>query len=353
MKCFHCDSCRMMVFFENDHCVKCGHPLGFLPDVLKLSALESMPDKKSRPSSPKVAKQVYRNCANGTQFQACNWMVPDNDPNPFCVACRLNEVIPDLSESKNLERWKKLELAKRRCIYTFLELGLPIERAADAKQAPLRFRFLQDKENAPVKTGHENGIITVNIAEADADEREHRRVTFHEPYRTLVGHFRHESGHFYWDRLIADSPNLKRFRELFGDETLNYDSALQTYYKQGPPADWQSRTVTAYASSHPWEDWAETWAHHLHIMDTLETAASFGMSVNPDNSANRTSQADSPIMFDKQMSFDSLLTNWIPLTCALNSINRGMGLSDLYPFVIPPAVVEKLRFIHQVIDRSN
>ena len=353
MRCFHCDSCKMLVFFENDRCVKCGHPLGFLPDVLKLSALESMPDDKSRPASPKVAEHVYRNCANGTQFQVCNWMVPDNDPNPLCVACRLNEVIPDLSGSKNLERWKKLELAKRRCVYTFLELGLPIEGAAEANQAPLRFRFLQDQDNAPVKTGHENGIITVNIAEADADEREHRRLTFHEPYRTLVGHFRHESGHFYWDRLIADSSNLKHFRELFGDETVNYDLALQTYYEQGPPADWQSRTVTAYASSHPWEDWAETWAHHLHIMDTLETAASFGVSVNPDNSDNRASEAAAPIMFDEQMSFDSLLASWIPLTCALNSINRGMGLSDLYPFVIPPAVIEKLRFIHQVIDQSN
>ena len=141
---------------------------------------------------------------------------------------------------------------------------------------------MEDAQNKPVKTGHENGVITVNIAEADEDEREHRRLAMHEPYRTLVGHLRHESGHFYWDRLIANSPNLIQFRELFGDETLDYEVALEAHYKQGPPAEWSERNVTAYASSHPWEDWAETWAHYLHIMDTLETAASFGVGIDPD-----------------------------------------------------------------------
>jgi hypothetical protein len=234
-----------------------------------------------------------------------------------------------------------------------LKLGLPLDGAPDSNQSPLSFRFLGDKANAPVQTGHENGVITVNITEADADEREHRRLTFHEPYRTLVGHFRHESGHFYWDRLIANSPNLNRFRKLFGDETMNYDAALKIYYEQGSAKDWHDRMVSAYASSHPWEDWAETWAHHLHIMDTLETAASFGMSVDPDNTAGNGSAKISPIAFDEQMDFGTLLTDWIPLTCALNSINRDMGLSDLYPFVIPPAVVEKLRFIHTLIRESK
>ena len=355
MKCFHCDNCGMMVFFKNDLCIKCGHPLGFLPDVLDLSALETASENQWRASSSLAQKRVYRNCANGQQYKICNWMIPENDSNPLCAACRLNEVIPNLAENKNLERWEKLELAKRRCLYTFLKLGLPVENARGGKQPSLRFRFLEDEENSPVKTGHQDGVITVNIAEADDDEREHRRLTLHEPYRTVVGHLRHESGHFYWDRLIANSPNQKRFRELFGDETADYDAALKNYYQQDSSADWQGRTVTAYASSHPWEDWAETWAHYLHIMDTLETAASFGVSVNPDNAANDASQKISPIMFNEQMDFDKMMEGWIPLTCALNSINHGMGLSDLYPFVIPPAVVEKLRFIHQVIKsvRSN
>jgi hypothetical protein len=343
----------MMVFFENNLCVKCGSQLGFLPDVLDLSSLEPDANNQWAATLSPTEKRIYRNCANGQEHKICNWMVPVDDPNPLCVSCRLNEIIPDLTGNKNLGRWAKLELAKRRCIYTFLKLGLTIQSAAGTGQISLSFRFLEDKENEPVITGHQDGVITVNIAEADDDEREHRRLTLHEPYRTVVGHLRHESGHFYWDRLIANSQNLNRFRELFGDETVDYDTALKLYYQKGPPGDWHDHTVTSYASSHPWEDWAETWAHYLHIMDTLETAAGFGVSVNPDNVANSASQKISSIVFNEQMDFDTMLAGWIPLTCALNSINRGMGLSDLYPFVIPPAVVEKLRFIHQVINKSN
>jgi hypothetical protein len=353
MKSFHCDSCDMLVFFQNDHCVKCGHPLGFLPEVLDLSSLEKVADNQWRASSSLAAEQIYRPCANGTQFGVCNWMISEDDSNPFCIACRLNEVIPNLDQPKNIERWKKVELAKRRCIYTFLKLGLPFANSAHPNQPALSFRFLEDIQNKPVKTGHENGIITVNVAEADEDEREHRRLAMHEPYRTLVGHLRHESGHFYWNRLVANSPNLIRFRELFGDENLDYNSALQTHYKQGPPAEWPERNITAYASSHPWEDWAETWAHYLHVIDTLEAAASFGVGIDPDNTDNGNGSTVEPIFFEQQKDFDSLMTEWIPLTSALNSINRGMGLPDLYPFVTPPAVMEKLRFIHQLIHESK
>jgi hypothetical protein len=140
---------------------------------------------------------------------------------------------------------------------------------------------------------------------------------------------------------------------LFGDEMLDYGVALQTYYRQGPPADWQGRTVTAYAGSHPWEDWAETWAHYLHILDALETTACFGVNVNSGDMVSAGSQKNVPIIFDEQMDFDTMLKQWVPLTCALNSINRGMGLADLYPFIIPPPVVEKLRFIHGVIQKSK
>lgn len=353
MKSFHCNSCGMMVFFENDRCVKCGHSLGFLPDRLELSALEIAPDGGLCALSPSASGKHYRNCANGLKQEICNWLVPVVDANPFCAACRLNQIIPDLTKTYNVARWKKLELAKRRFLYTCLKLGLPTQSPSGSNQPTLSFQFLEEQENAPVKTGHQAGVITINIAEADEDEREHRRLNLHEPYRTLVGHLRHESGHFYWERLIAQSSNWSRFRELFGDETLSYDAALQRYYQHGPPADWPTRTVTAYASSHPWEDWAETWAHYLHIMDTLETAASFGISVNPDNAPNNSSHNAPPVRFNEWMDFTHMIADWVPLTCALNSINRGMGLSDLYPFVIPLAVVEKLRFIHEVIHAPD
>ncbi len=335
-----------MVFFENNRCLKCEHELGFSPAGMEMLALEKGDGDTLKLAGKKPGSRAFRRCANGIQHGVCNWLVPAYDNNAWCAACRLNEIIPDLSDPKNLPRWSKLELAKRRCIYTFLKLGLPLEAGTDPQSKPLRFRFLQDKPNDPVKTGHEDGIITVNIAEADEDERERRRLNFHEPYRTLVGHFRHESGHYFWDRLIANSPHLERFRALFGDETADYGAALQTYYQQGPAKDWSTRTVSAYASSHPWEDWAETWAHYLHITDTLESAASFGLGMR-DTTPNQSGYL--PIKYAERMEFDRMISEWPPLTTALNAINRSMGLSDIYPFVIPPPVVEKLRFIHQVV----
>lgn len=347
MKCFHCNGCGLMVFFQNDHCGQCGRSLGFLPETLNLAAVELNSQNLWVPFAADANDRAYRSCANEQPDQICNWMVPADDPNPFCVACRLNDTIPNLTVRGNLERWRKLELAKRRCLYTLLQLQLPTEGIPGEGRPSLRFRFLGDDPNgSPITTGHENGIITLNIAEADADERESRRLKLHEPYRTLIGHFRHETGHYYWDRLVANTPHLQPFRELFGDETVNYGAAMQAYYQQGPPTDWAARHITAYASAHPWEDWAETWAHYLHIMDTLETAASFGVSVNADKGAGQISAPK----FRTQVNFDELLAAWFPLCCALNSINRGMGLPDLYPFVIPPAVVEKIRFIHHLIN---
>ena len=336
MKTFHCSHCGKMVFFENHRCLNCNHSLGFLPDTLELIALE---DSKGGDGHP-------RQCANGQEHGVCNWLAPADDPHPLCQACRLNEVVPNLSDPRNLMRWSKLELAKRRCLYTFLRLGLPLSAKPGSELPSLRFRFLEEAPNAPVKTGHQDGVITVNVAEADDDERERRRINLHEPYRTLVGHFRHESGHFYWTWLIQDSPHLARYHELFGDETADYDAALQTYYKQGSPTDWAAKAVTPYACSHPWEDWAETWAHYLHIVDTLESATSFGMGVK-DNVSDQARPLR--IKYDSSMDFQEMLAEWTPVVCALNAINRGMGLSDLYPFVISPPVVEKLRFIHQVV----
>ncbi len=234
MKCFHCDSCGLQLFFENDRCVKCGHTLGFLPDVLTLNALETRGGNLWQTCDRDPAGRVYRQCANGQSHQICNWMVPASDPNPLCVACRLNQVIPNLTGEENIKRWKKLELAKRRCVYLFLKLGLPLDGAAGGDPTGLRFCFLEDTGTATVTTGHQRGVITVNVAEADDVERERRRLILHEPYRTLVGHLRHESGHFYWDRLIGNSPNQTRFRELFGDETRDYETALQGYYQQAP-----------------------------------------------------------------------------------------------------------------------
>ncbi len=281
-------------------------------------------------------------------------MVAIDDPNRFCISCRMNEMIPNLAISGNLDRWHKLEMAKRRIVYTLMRLGLPMEAAPEQKRPALRFKFVEEVAGgAPPLTGHLNGLITINIAEADDAERERRRVSLHEPYRTLLGHLRHEVAHYCWDRLIADSKWLARFRQLFGDETTNYAAALKQHHQQGPPPDWQVGHVSAYAAAHPWEDWAETGAHYFHIMDLVETAGSFGVTLKPNHPAARSMTVDPKAFDDRNADFNKVLENWFPLTHALNSLNRSMGLPDAYPFVLSTQSIEKLRFIHEVFQTTR
>jgi len=350
MKPFFCDVCGSLVFFENVSCVTCGHTLGFLPDALDLSAVESAPADQWRALAAPARGRLYRFCANGREHAVCNWMVPIEDDSPYCRACQLNEVIPDLGIEGNRERWHRLELAKRRLIYTLLKLRLPTEADPQTNAPALRFRFLGDAPGgtAPL-TGHADGVITINIAEADDAVREQRRVNLHEPLRTLLGHFRHEVAHYTWDRLVARTARLDKFRKLFGDERADYAAALQRHYQSGPPADWSARHVSAYASAHPWEDWAETTAHYLHIIDTVETAAGFGMSLRPRHPAAESMTADPNQAVQPQAGFEAILAAWFPLTYALNSLNRGMGLPDLYPFVLSATAIEKLHFVHDAI----
>lgn len=354
MKAFQCDHCGSLVFFENVQCVRCGRVLGYLPDIGDLSAIEPEDGKVWLALAPAANERRYRQCKNWPQHQVCNWLVPVEDPNPFCVACRLNDMIPDLDVSGNRKRWRKLEAAKRRIIYTLMRLGLKIDGAPGQNGSALRFRFLGNIGYGPMPlTGHSKGSITINISEADDDERERLRVHLLEPYRTLLGHLRHEVAHYYWDQLISGTPRLAEFRRLFGDEELNYDAALQKYYQQGPPADWQSRHISGYASAHPWEDWAESWAHYLHIVDTMETAASFGITLSPTHPDAKAMTADLTRDAEPDPNFDRVLQHWLPLTCALNSLNRGMGLPDLYPFVLSEPAMDKLQFVHEVVQSAR
>jgi len=218
----------------------------------------------------------------------------------------------------------------------------------------MAFSFLEnDPAAGQVFTGHESGLITINIAEADDPFREKMRVQMGEAYRTLLGHFRHEIGHHYWNRLIQDSPWLLRFRERFGDERADYAQAQQRHYDGGPPQDWGLRFVSAYASMHPWEDWAETWAHYLHITDTLETARAYGLALRPKPVTDAPPQPRLAVRRLDPHSFEDLLAGWLPLTVALNNLNRSMGLPDSYPFILSDTAIEKLRFVHEVIESTT
>lgn len=350
MKVFRCDHCRQLVFFENVRCVNCDHQLAFLPDLGVIGSLD--PDGAEHWTSPipRAEGQRYRLCRNYTQANVCNWAVQAEDPNPLCTSCRLTEVIPDQSKPGHDAAWYKLEVAKRRLVYTLLTLRLPVRNKKDDPELGLAFEFKADPDDPAeprVLTGHADGVITMNVAEADDAERERVRNQFQEPYRTLLGHFRHESGHYYWDRLVRDTEHMERFRELFGDERADYGEALERHHASGAPADWPARFVSAYASAHPWEDWAESWAHYLHMTDTLETAASCGVSLRPPRPGDPELRRVADPVDDDEEPFDDLMASWFPLTYMLNTLNRGLGQPDAYPFVLSPAAVEKLRFVHE------
>jgi hypothetical protein len=351
MRLFTCAACGQTLYFENSQCTRCGHPLAFLPDHGLLAAVRADDPVTGLlvPVDERLGPDRYRPCGNQIDQGACNWAVPEKDDQRFCRACRLNRLIPNLAEPGSKDAWLKLERAKRRLLYTLAGLRLPIEPSDPASRGGLAFSFARDEPGAErVLTGHNDGVITINVAEADAPFRERIRQELGEPYRTLLGHFRHEIGHYYWDRLIAGSKWLAPFAALFGDPGADYAAAVKQHYDSGPPADWPNRFVSAYASTHPWEDWAETWAHYLHMVDTLETARSFGVAIQPAPTGGRQ---EPPIVtpLAEVEDLDGLLAAWVPLTLALNSLNRSMGLGDPYPFVLPPPALEKLRFVHDVI----
>jgi hypothetical protein len=306
--------------------------------------------QRKKPHRRSQASHHYRLCRNHVQYQACNFVVPSHDPNPLCVSCRQTRLLPDLSLPQNQERWYRIEVAKRRLFYTLAKLGLAsTDPPPDERDGPV-FEFLADLPGQQVLTGHCAGVITLNIAEADDAERVRRRVALHEPYRTLLGHLRHESGHYYWDSLIKDAGRLDAFREKFGDETADYAQALNAYYAAGgAAAGWQQYHVSAYATAHPWEDWAETWAHYLHMVDLLETASSYNTRlVVPGNDADEVEEVTSP--FERiAPDFGHLVDQWVPLTLLLNSLNRSLGQDDAYPFALTQQALDKLRFVHNVI----
>ena len=353
MKIFHCGRCDQLVFFESTTCVNCGHALAYLPDRADVIALEPDGEDGWRPPETGWSGRPYRLCRNYTQEAACNWAVPADDPGEYCRSCRLSRRIPDLGRPEHRAAWKLMEAAKRRLIYSLIALGLPVATKAEDPVGGLAFEFLADPDPGmpgdPVLTGHDEGVIVINIAEADHAERERRRLKMHEPYRTILGHFRHEIGHYYWDRLILGSARLGDCRRLFGDERLDYGEALQRHYKEGAPADWAESFISAYATMHPWEDWAETWAHYLHMTDTLETAVACGLSLQPKRPDEPAMDPEIEVIGQRPKSFDQLIARWFPLTYVLNNLNRGMGLQDAYPFVLSTPAIEKLRFVHEVI----
>ena len=350
MKLFQCQKCGQLLYFENTRCERCHSLLGFDARTMDLLTLIRQPDGTFS-LYPQDTPQL-RYCQNA-EYRACNWLVPLDASTPFCHACQLNRTVPYLKDEQNLALWRKLEIAKHRLVYSLMQRGLPTQSKFAYPDTGLAFDFLADQtlpsgEVQRVMTGHADGVVTINISEADDARRVQAQQSMGERYRTLLGHFRHEVGHYYWNTLVWNTPYLDAYRKLFGDERADYGEALKTHYAQGAPPDWSEHYISAYASSHPWEDWAETWAHYLHLMDTLATAYALNLRVKPratDDQGLAASIDRDPYQIGD---FDELYAQWLPLTVAMNSINRSMGQPDLYPFVIPAPVVKKLKYVHTV-----
>jgi hypothetical protein len=341
MRLYTCTNCKELLYFENSACLNCQHPVGFDVKAFSLLTLNKDAEGYVPVNHP---YELLRYCSNA-DLGTCNWLVPAAQASPFCRACELNRIIPELSSQENKEKWQRIEVAKHRLVYSLLRIGLPVgpKRMASETEG-IAFDFKADATpGTRVMTGHDNGVITLNIEEADESELTRHKLDLGEKYRTLLGHFRHEIGHYYWELLIKDSAYLPRFRQLFGDEQEDYGDALKSYYRNGIQVNWNDFFISPYASAHPWEDWAESWAHYMHMMDTLETAYSFGIGIHRREMETQVSSDPHTLP-----AFDDIVTTWFPLTFAVNSLNRSMGHADFYPFIVSGPVIDKLKFIHEV-----
>lgn len=337
MRDFHCPNCGQRLTFENSACLACGSALGFSLNEMALLVVTTGDDAGR---AGFVSASEYELCAN-RNLAECNWLVPIRAPTRLCSSCVLTIERPNDADTAGLVEFARAEAAKRRLVAELHELKLPIIGRDQDPDYGLAFRLLSSAHER-VTTGHENGVITLDLAEGDDVHREQLRVEMDEPYRTLLGHFRHEVGHYYYYRLITPSAEfVARFNELFGDADADYQAALDRHYREGAPAGWDEKYVSSYATMHPAEDWAETFAHYLHIRDTLDTAAWSGF-------APATATFDRPVLGPS--AFMTIIDMWLPVSWSLNMVNRSMGHDDLYPFVLPIKVLEKMKFIHNVID---
>ncbi|MEZ0307540.1 MAG: putative zinc-binding metallopeptidase [Ramlibacter sp.] len=348
---FYVCRCGNPLFFDNTQCLSCKSALGYLPDDGSLDAIDPQPEPGTWRTDGR--EELLKSCANRDSAVACNWMVKASTPSKFCISCHLTRTIPDLADPVNLGYLRTIEHAKRRLVSQLLALGLPVRsKVFDDPKDGLMFDFLRSPPNGPrVMTGHSYGLITLNVEEADDAKREQVKQDLHEPYRTLLGHFRHEVGHYYWNRLIMETKWLAPFRELFGDERASYSESLKRNYEMGPPANWADSHISAYATTHPWEDWAETWAHFMHIVDSLGTAMGYGVNIRRDEKRVQPFVKEALFAPEDEGAehFLDLLNAWVRLTVVLNEFARSMGEPDFYPFIVSKPVVAKLQFIQMIV----
>lgn len=328
MRAFVCRQCGNSLYFENSTCVSCGTALGYSREE---QAIVPVDERGRYVDADSLIWWVCRN----QELSGCTWL--SRFEGGRCFSCELTRTRPSDADVAGLSAFPVAEAAKRRLIVELDSLELPMVTRAEDPDRGLAFDLLSSTHQS-VTTGHHSGIITIDLAEGDSVHREQVRRRLAEPYRTMLGHFRHEIGHYY-EALLVHGEVRDRARQLFGDERQDYGAALKAHYDQSTPANWQGDYISSYAAMHPFEDFAETFAHVLHITDTIDTACSFGLAT---------------VNADAMDSFRDLVTTvWVPLSIALNQINRSMGRDALYPFVIATPVLDKLDFVASVIRGSR
>ena len=356
MRTFRC-LCQNTLFFDNSFCLQCGREVGFCPVCRLIVSLLQTKEGRLHCGNPACKISLVK-CHNYVTYNVCNRCVQSEGQNaidedgtsiaPLCDCCSFTRTIPDLSVPGNQEKWYRLEMAKRRLFYDLDLLQLPYGTGPQIVQPALYFDFKADVtltneywgttgSKEKVYTGHDNGIVTINIREADDVERERLRVELGEAQRTLLGHFRHEIGHYYWDALVKKRCEAA-FIQVFGDPmNPSYQEALTAYYNTAPPNNWQSQFVSAYATMHPWEDFAETFATYLDMVSLLDTAYHISFF----NGSPSLSH------------LDTIVIQYQQLGISLNELNRSKGIMDVVPEIVSPGVKEKMQFIHEVIAASR
>lgn len=315
MQIFHCPACSRRVYFDNLGCT-CGQKLVFNPDTQSMSS-----------DGP--------TCTNREKI-GCNWAATDGQ---FCRSCAMTETVPDIELPKNVDLWAQTEAAKRWMLANLARWGW--FGATDGGTRPV-FQLLAEKTSEgkeQVIMGHADGEITINVSEASPVILARRRAALGELYRTMVGHMRHEMAHFLFLRLSEDGQFLNDFRNLFGDERADYGAALEQHYKNPLPGG--QTHITSYATSHPHEDWAETTAHLLHLVDLLDSAQASGMRFEggPMDPFDAYACGDT----------ETLIRMAVDATLAINHVNRALDLPDLYPFILTEPVKTKLALAHRYL----
>lgn len=329
MHAFSCPRCGQLVFFHNTSCLACDAPLAFDPTTSRIVV---------------PGPEQYR-CRNA-DLAACNWL--SAAAGLLCRSCELTRTRPADDDAAGLSAFAVAEGHKRRVVFQLLALGLPV-RPLDADGVGITFDLLSSRDG-PVTTGHAGGVITIDLREVDDAHREQVRAQMDEPYRTVLGHIRHEVGHQQFATLVPDD-ELDAVRATFGDERSDYAAALDRHYAHGPRDGWEAQHVSAYATMHPAEDWAETFAHYLHLNGVLQTAAAYRLRVDGPVFADDDGLSSDPSAL-RWRTIEELVDAWLPLSYALNAITRSVGGDDLYPFVLPPPVVVKLGVVHRLVRRA-